>query len=192
MHIRFYSPPYIGGLRHVGLSLWVSYVHAEGGGGGDVTARLVEVFAPWPDDFGANAIRTPSPDEVFRVEGVSSDRLHSGNRIQLRTSDGHYVGICHDEEFREDSVVATAVQPGASETFMVEFLENRAIDGIDPCGPSYTIALLAPNSNYLSLPWSGDGPLDCCVDLIGSQQKFVFDYLPDPTQGRLPRYPKVK
>jgi hypothetical protein len=181
MRVRFYSPPFFAGVPNGGCTMWVSYVFAENGGGGDVMARLVEYSPPDGEPIPDNAIRAPSPDEMFGVEGVDRDHLQSGDRIQLRTSDGHYVGILHDEEDRADYVVASASQPGIGETFEVEFLDNLAVSSIDPCGPSYTIALVGHNSNYLSFPWSGAGPLEICCPVIGQTQKILFDYLSGPS-----------
>ena len=181
MRVRFYSPPFFGGLPNVGCSVWISYVYAENGGGGDIKARTVEYDSTDPNGFVNPVMSRPSPEEIFTVEGVNREQLQSGDGINLRTSDGHYVGIDHDEEDRHDYLVASKVQPlGVGETFIVTFLDNETASSLDPCGPSYTVALLGHNGNYLSFPNAEGGPLVIDTSsIIGHNQKLALDYLPD-------------
>jgi hypothetical protein len=156
--------------------MWVSYVRAENG---CLTAETEEVSPPDGQQIPANSIRRPTPEEIFFVEGVYRNQLQSDDIIQLRTSDGHYVGIEHNEDDHHDYVVTSATVPGIGETFIVKCLENIPIGELDPCGPSGTIALLGHNGNYLSFSPTETWPLEIDTNVIGSLQKFMCDYLPD-------------
>lgn len=166
--------------------MWVDYVAAANGGGGDVLAATEEVTSPAGEAIPNHAIRNPHPDEVFVVEGVDRDYLATGDRIQLRTADGHYIGLFHNEEDRENDVVATADSPGISETFQVEIIKNdernAAAGELDTCGPPITLAFRARSQNYLAFPAAGSGqaPLSCDLPEVGNRQKFMLDYLGKP------------
>src|SRR5438552_2126538 len=109
MNVRFYSSPDTGDGQRTNS---VQYVYAVDGGGGDVRTRT-----------GLEAIELSGPrvEERFVIEGFDRDYLQPGDAIHLRTNDGHYVGILHDEDSHEDYVTASAATPGPSETFIVDF-----------------------------------------------------------------------
>lgn len=196
MNIRLYSVPVFGGAPNVGVSMWVSYVSAVGGGGGDVIASTIEYDTTDPTGFMGPVMRGPNPEEIFTVispDGSDVDSLVSGQQICLRTSDGHFVGIDHDEENREDSIVASAVSPGIGEIFTITIMILPSLTTpsltLDPNGPSFAVAFMG-RVGYLAFPQSTDGPLDIGSSVLGPQQTFALDLL-DP--GRFHRrIPKVK
>lgn len=195
MRIRLYSLPTFGGATNVGVSMWVTYVYAVNGGGSDVNARMAEYDTDDPNGFVSPVMSRPSPEEIFTLlspNGSVLNPLVSGEQVYLRTADGHYVGIEHDEDEHADYVVASALTPGLSETFVVTCIADSSLTiastTLDPCGPSHAIGFRGRNWNYLAFPNTGDGPLSIGSPVLGSPQTFALDYLdPVPLRHKIPQ-----
>lgn len=185
MRIRLYSRPTFGGNQDE-VSMWVAYVYAVNGGGGDISVKTVRYDTYDPKGFVGPVMSRPSSEEIFTLLSPSGhvlDPLMSGEQVYLRTADGHYVGIEHDEEEHQDYVVASALTPGPSETFMVTSIADSLLTDVsanfDPCGPSYAVAFRGRNWNYLTFPSTNDGPLSIPSPVLESSQTFALDFL-DP------------
>jgi hypothetical protein len=193
MHVRLYSKPFFAGAANVGASLSLSFMF---GGGGTVGSRL-RVFETPPGGvapFPANVIGPPLVDELFDLEGNYHRPLRSNDLVTFRTSDLFFVGIDHDEEAREDSVVATGSVSEDADIFEVTLVEDpdvmqeaAALGGLDPDGPPQAVRLTGRNQNLLSFPLGGgDGPIQIASDAAGPWQIFLVDFVPPFKRRNVP------
>ena len=189
MQIRLYSLPSWAGVANVGFSLYISYVFA---GGGQIGSRTVAYDAPYWQPLPTNVMGFPRSDEIFTV-GTNRRSLQTGDVIHLRASDGNFVGIDHDEEDRNDSLVVNDPTSGLSNEFIVTVVQDPSVtqrlsslNGLDPCGPPQAVTLLGRGQHLLSFPLD-DGSLDLGGNVAGDPQTFAIDFLPDPMPHRPPR-----
>jgi hypothetical protein len=122
--------------------------------------------------------RPPKPNEFFWITGLIKCILESGDKIQIRTFDGHYIWIDHDEDAHDDYVMADATTPNDdSALFRVGFEPPT-----DPQNSIYYINIQARDGRCLGLPASCEatppsgGPLQL-VDCTGSRSIFVLEFL---------------
>jgi hypothetical protein len=171
-------------------ALFISYVFADGG---NVSSRTVEYDTNNHEPFPPNVLGFPRMDEIFTIEGIARPRLQTGDIIQLRANDGHFVGIDHDEEDHTDSVVENDTEAGPGDSFAVTVVQDAnvveqlsALNGLDPYGPPQPVRLVGNNNNFLAFPAEGDGFLDISGDAAGHRQTFAIDFLPDGRKVRRP------
>lgn len=184
MRVRLYSVPYWAGLANVGFTLYISYVFTSGG---TVQSRTSAYDGTFGQPLPPNVMGFPRSDEIFTLQGSNHRPLQTGDAIQLLASNGHFVGIDHDEDDRTDSVVANDAQSDLSDTFVVTVVQDpsvsqllSSVNSFDPCGPPQAITLLGRNQNFLGFPPYSDGPMDVSSNIAGNSQTFAVDFLPSP------------